>query len=349
MNQKDIFARRSLRDRLTVGPADFDTSPRFGDSSPRYTIKEKRKEKVVYDNKDFPNHLGEPNDTKRSPAYSIRPRYSDKIYKGNEYCFYPQNFGSDGLKKTISGKIEGPQRQSYVSPDKYNTRYKMGDSTPKYSIGTKLESSWVNREASPGPKYDSNKYNDINWAKSPRYTINDNKTNRSFMSSKEKSAVPGPGSYETRKDFSSLKYSISEKFNDPKIPKMPGPDEHALQEPWGKKGIRSTIGQKFKEKKNDYVGSDYIDPPNGIGADSASKRRILEDTGVSWIPKSFTPGPGSYAPEKVSLPSQKKSIGKKLPEARNKEPNVGYIGLPELPRGRQCTIGEKETLMEFVF
>ena len=341
MKNKDIFARRSLRDRLTVSPADYNTSPHFGDSTPHYTIKEKYPEKVKYDSRKYPDHL-EANNVPNSPRYTIRPKYSEKTIKGNEYGYYPPNFGSDGLKKTIGAFYDLPQKESYVSPDKYNTRGEAGATTPRYSIGLKREFNWAKND-SPGPCYDSRRINDFNFASSPRYTINDNKNVR-----ERRFNVPGPGTYETQR-LDSLKYSIGEKLGDPKPPDGPGPDKYAKQQAWGKNGFRKTIGERFAEINRPYVGSDYITPTGGMGTGSPRTRihEMTEDT-CKWMNINKNPGPGSYAPEKIPLSSLKKTIGERQPDLRSREPITEYRALPELPRGRQCRIGEKETLMEFV-
>lgn len=184
--EEPIYARRSFGNALPVSPADYDTSPHFGSSTPRYTIKKKYISKIEIDEKDFPDHL-EPNNMPKSPSYTIRPRYHESSTSGIGYNYMPNKFGSDGLKKTIGHRIEQPHAVSYSSPDRYNTREKFGQATARYTIGRRLDedkyngnSSWVGLRGvdSPGPLYDSSIQPETFFARSPRFTIGEKPTDK---------------------------------------------------------------------------------------------------------------------------------------------------------------------------
>lgn len=286
--EEPIYARRSFGNVLPVSPADYDTSPHFGTSSPRYTIKEKYPSKVEFDDKEYPEHL-EPNDMPRSPAYTISPRYREKEKKGTEYKYIPKKFGSDGLKKTIGNRIDQPPLPSYSSPDKYNTREKFGSATPRYSIGCRLEKdkyngnyAWVGSKGkdSPGPLYDSTRLPDTYFQRSPRYKI----------------------------------------------------------------------GEKLKNPQKDST-PDYYDQPKELQMGNGSPKTQIRgrtDEISSWMTKGkdVVPSPDSYRTEnyKGIFYTRQVEIKKKFPEKKIKNPSAEYILLPELPRGRQYTIGQKETM-----
>lgn len=295
--EEPIYARRSFGNVLPVSPADYDTSPHFGTSSPRYTIKRKYPTKEEIDEKDFPDHL-EPNDMPRSPAYTISPRYQEKENKGLEYNYIPKKFGSDGLKKTIGHRIEQTPTKSYSSPDKYNTREKFGAATPRYSIGGRLEKdkyngnySWVGSQGvdSPGPLYDSRKLPETYFPRSPRYTIGEKPTDK--------------------------------------------PKDSQL---------------RTSQKK---LPSEYYDPPRDLQMGNGSPRTPIRgrtDEISSWMTKGKdqVPSPDSYRTEnyKGIFYTRQVEIKKKFSEKKIKNPSSEYLLLPELPRGRQYTIGQKETM-----
>ena len=294
--EEPIYARRSFGNVLPVSPADYDTSPHFGTSSPHYTIKKKFTSKVEIDEKDFPDHL-EPNDMPRSPSYTIRPRYQETVSQGIGYNYIPDKFGSNGLKKTIGNRIEQKPPKSYSSPDKYNTREKFGQATPRYSIGRRLDedkyngnSSWMGLQGvdSPGPLYDSNAQPETYFPRSPRYTISEKPTYRA---------------------------------KDTKI---------------------------YNQKQ---LPSEYYDPPRDMLMGNGSPRTQIRgrtDEISSWMTKGKdqVPSPDSYKTENSNgiFFSRKIEIKKKFPEPKIKNPSAEYILLPELPRGRQYTIGKKETM-----
>lgn len=295
--EEPIYARRSFGNALPVSPADYDTSPHFGSSTPRYTIKKKYISRIEIDEKDFPDHL-EPNNMPKSPSYTIRPRYHESSTSGIGYNYMPNKFGSDGLKKTIGHRIEQPPAVSYSSPDRYNTREKFGQATARYTIGRRLDedkyngnSSWVGLRGvdSPGPLYDSSIQPETFFARSPRFTIGEKPTDKKI----------------------NPRVSNSQR-------KLP---------------------------------SEYYDPPRDMQMGNGSPRtKIHERTDEisSWMTKGKdqVPGPASYKTEnsKGIFFTRQIEIKKKFPEKKIQNPSSEYLLLPELPRGRQCSIGNKETM-----
>lgn len=286
--EEPIYARKSRNDFLQTSPADYDTSPIFGTSSPHYTIKEKRQTKQIIDNKNYPDHL-EPNDMPRAPAYTIRPKYQEQTSIGVGYKYIPSQFGSSGLKKTIGERYTSNFQTFNTSPDKYNTREKFGCGTPSHLIGERLDNdkyngnhSWIGLQGteSPGPQYDSSIQPKTYFVRSPCYTI-------------------------------------SERYNPRK--------------------------SQFRRK------NDYYDPPKDMemgGGSPRTKIRTRDEDACAWMTKGkkHIPSPSDYNIGDSNYSSKHIQIHSRFKESGSKQPSMEYLKLPELSRGRQYTIGNRETM-----
>jgi hypothetical protein len=70
-----LYARRQQSDRFTTSPDQYTLSGKFGDYSPRFTIKRKYPDKQIVYNVDYVGRV-EPNNVPRSPRYTIACRHA---------------------------------------------------------------------------------------------------------------------------------------------------------------------------------------------------------------------------------------------------------------------------------
>jgi hypothetical protein len=118
-----LSGRRQPSDRFTTSSDQYTLFGRFGDYSPRFTIKNKYSDKRGVYNVDYVGHL-EPNNMTRSPRYTIaerreRPLDPDGLV-GAQYL--PPPFGSFGPRFSIRPKLrdKGTETQSgQTKPAKY--------------------------------------------------------------------------------------------------------------------------------------------------------------------------------------------------------------------------------------
>lgn len=108
-----IYAHRSSSDRLMTSPDQYDVSGKFGNFSPRFTIKCRREEKPVVCDVDYVGRL-EPYIMPRSPRYTIGCRFEPMFDPtgNNGPSYIPPAFGSQGRKATIGRRFTDPIEQA---------------------------------------------------------------------------------------------------------------------------------------------------------------------------------------------------------------------------------------------
>jgi hypothetical protein len=101
-----LYGRRQQSDRFTTSPDQYTLFSKFGDFSPRFTIKRKYPDKHVVYNVDYVGRL-EPNDVPRSPSYTISCRHERGIDPDGLIgpAYMPPSFGSEGRHISIHRKF----------------------------------------------------------------------------------------------------------------------------------------------------------------------------------------------------------------------------------------------------
>jgi hypothetical protein len=132
-----IYGRRQQSDRFTTSPDQYTLFGKFGDYSPRFTIKRKYPEKQIIYNVDYVGRL-EPNDMPRSPSFTISCRHPHSIDPdgliGPNYV--PPSFGSQSPHISIHRKFTEKEKPNAAQQEaKY--RFKSGDPERDGGISSK--------------------------------------------------------------------------------------------------------------------------------------------------------------------------------------------------------------------
>ena len=112
-----LYAHRSSSDRLTTSPDQYDVSGKFGNFSPRFTIKRRYEAKPEVYNVDYVGRL-EPYIMPRSPRYTIGCRFEPMFDPtgNNGPSYIPPAFGSQARKITIGKRFSDAVADAMSKP-----------------------------------------------------------------------------------------------------------------------------------------------------------------------------------------------------------------------------------------
>ena len=251
MTSTTTIIRITQNKNPTPGPGSYNIPSDFGNTAPKYSIKNKPKERettigIPYQN--LPSYIG------TGKKYSLSSRVEIRqIIENPGPNYFPPEFGTNAPKCQFHIKPNYNQKSltQIPGPGAYVIQKDFGSDGKKISIKNKNFIREEGEISGPGVGNLLPDYSKI--LKNPPQT---SIGNRYYPKKDEKVLSPGPSDYQISRELNNKSSAFHIKSNDNnKIPNTPGPGKYDQPTFFSKSAPKFTIRSKHETKK------DIIDPP----------------------------------------------------------------------------------------